>query len=47
METIEKKIRTNTLETLVRSKKENLLPREAAVKMAFSRLNKAMTDRGT
>jgi glutamate dehydrogenase (NAD(P)+) len=47
METIEEKIRTNTLETLERSKKENLLPREAAVKMAFSRLNKAMTDRGT
>ena len=47
METIEEKIRTNTLETLERSKKENLLPREAAVKIAFSRLKKAMTSRGT
>ncbi|MBS1257652.1 MAG: Glutamate dehydrogenase [Candidatus Scalindua arabica] len=47
METIEEKIRTNTLETLQRSKKENLLPREAGVKMALSRIKKAMADSGT
>jgi glutamate dehydrogenase/leucine dehydrogenase len=46
MDTIEEKIRTNTLETLERSKKENLLPREAAAKMALSRIKKAMTYRG-
>ncbi len=47
MKTIEEKIRTNTLETLERSKKENLLPREAAVKMSLSRIKEAMTYRGT
>lgn len=47
MATIEEKIRNNTLETLERSKKENMLPREAAVKMAYSRIKKAMTYRGT
>jgi len=47
MATIEEKIRTNTLETLERAKKENLTPREAAVKMAYSRIEKAMTSRGT
>ena len=46
METIEEKIRTNTLEILERSKKENLLPREAAVKMACNRIRKAMSYRG-
>ncbi|MFQ5965031.1 MAG: Glu/Leu/Phe/Val dehydrogenase [Candidatus Scalinduaceae bacterium] len=44
---IEEKIHANTLETLERSKKENLLPREAAVRMAFSRIEKAMSYRGT
>jgi glutamate dehydrogenase (NAD(P)+) len=47
MDTIGEKIRTNTLETLQRSKRENLSPREAGVKMAFSRIKKAMTDRDT
>ena len=47
MDTIEEKIRTNTLESLERSKKENLSPREAGVKMAFSRIEKAMTDHDT
>ncbi|MFQ5687357.1 MAG: Glu/Leu/Phe/Val dehydrogenase [Candidatus Scalindua sp.] len=47
METIEERIRNNTLETLESSKNENLLPREAAVKMAFSRIKKAMTYRFT
>jgi glutamate dehydrogenase/leucine dehydrogenase len=47
MDTIEEKIRTNTLETLQRSKRENLSPREAGVKMALSRIKKAMTDRDT
>jgi glutamate dehydrogenase/leucine dehydrogenase len=47
MDTIEEKIRTNTLESLERSKKENLSPREAGVKMAFSRIEEAMTDHDT
>jgi len=46
MSTIEEKIRANTFETLERSKKEDLLPREAAVKMAYSRIEKAMAYRG-
>ena len=47
METIEEKVRNNTIETLERSKREILLPREAAVKMAYSRIKKAMTYRAT
>ncbi|GAX61361.1 glutamate dehydrogenase/leucine dehydrogenase [Candidatus Scalindua japonica] len=47
METIEEKIRTNTVEILERSKKENLLPREAAVKMACNRVKRAMAYRRT
>lgn len=44
MDTIGEKIRTNTLETLEISKKENLMPREAAVRMALNRIKKAMAD---
>jgi len=47
MDTIGEKIRTNTLETLERSKRENLSPREAGVKMALSRIERAMADSDT
>ena len=39
---IEEKIRANTLETLQRARRESILPREAATRMARSRLEEAM-----
>lgn len=39
---IEEKIRTNTLETLQRARREGILPREAATRMARSRVEEAM-----
>jgi glutamate dehydrogenase (NAD(P)+) len=44
-QTIEEKIRTNTQEVLADAKKSGLLPRLAAVKMAETRVRKAMTYR--
>lgn len=42
---IEEKIRANTEEVIRRSKKENILPREAATGLALSRLRQAMSMR--
>jgi glutamate dehydrogenase (NAD(P)+) len=42
MTAIEEKIRTNTAETLARAKQANLLPRQAAVDLARSRVEEAM-----
>jgi glutamate dehydrogenase (NAD(P)+) len=39
---IEEKVRTNTLETLERARREGILPREAATRMARSRVEEAM-----
>jgi glutamate dehydrogenase (NAD(P)+) len=39
---IEEKIRANTLETLERTRREGILPREAATRMARSRVEEAM-----
>ena len=39
---IEEKIRANTLETLERSRRDGILPREAAIRMARSRVQEAM-----
>jgi len=44
-QTIEEKIRTNTQEILENMRTENILPREAAVKMAEARLHRAMDGR--
>lgn len=42
-QTIEEKIRANTLEVLSESQKMNILPREAALNLARKRIKKAMT----
>jgi glutamate dehydrogenase (NAD(P)+) len=42
MTAIEEKIRANTSEVLERAKQANILPRQAAVEMARSRVEEAM-----
>jgi glutamate dehydrogenase (NAD(P)+) len=39
---IEEKIRANTLETLQRARRDDIIPREAATRMARSRVEEAM-----
>ena len=43
MEVIEKKVRTNTRLVLEESRTKNILPREAAMNLAVTRVEKAMS----
>jgi glutamate dehydrogenase (NAD(P)+) len=45
LQTIEEKLRRNTKQVLEASKREQILPREASMKLAMQRLNRAMSFR--